>query len=276
MKNVLITGCSSGFGYYTAKYFAEKGDHVYATVRKGADSAELDALIAQENLSIEKVFLEVTNSAQVTEVRDYVLSKGPLDVLINNAGRVVIAPYEEISEQQIRDIFEVNFFGLSNMMHAFIPSMRENKSGTIVNLSSPIAVIPSHWYGIYAASKACVDALSKTLAVELAPWNVRVMVIYPGNYKTAVLDNAVGLMNSVDEASPYFELKQIVKKASREVYAQQIGSDEERARRETGEPLGEAIYDAVNDGTMDTHYPVGPDSQAIWDLAHPNGPPTLG
>ncbi|MGI9286620.1 MAG: SDR family oxidoreductase [Pseudomonadales bacterium] len=264
MANVLITGCNSGFGYYTAEYFAKAGHHVFATVRKTADTTELQKLADDEDLSIELVTLEVTDSDQVLKVRDYVLSKGPLDILINNAGRVVIAPYEEISEQQIRDIFEVNVFGLSNMIQAFLPSMRANNAGTIVNLSSPIAVVPSHWYGVYAASKAAVDALSKTLALELAGWNIRLMVIYPGNYKTAVLNNAVGSLK-VSEDSPYFELKQRTKQASREIYANFLGSEEERAQRETGRPVGDAIFNAVFDGTMNMHYPVGADAQGVWD-----------
>lgn len=262
--NILITGCNSGFGYYTTEYFAAAGHTVFATVREGANIQRLEQLAATDGYAIELVQLEVTDSVQIAKVRDYVLSKGPLDVLVNNAGRVVIAPYEEIPEHQIREIFEVNVFGLSNMIQAFLPSMREQKSGTIVNLSSPIAVVPSHWYGVYAASKAAVNALSKTLALELADWNIRVIVVYPGNFKTEVLHNAVGDL-TISEKSPYFDLKQKTKQASREIYANFLQSGgEDRASHETGRPVGEAVLNAVFDGTDNIHYPVGSDAEGVW------------
>lgn len=264
--NVLITGCNSGFGFYTTEYFAAAGHHVYATVRETADTSRLEALASREGYSIELVTLEITDSDQILLVRDHVLSKGPLDVLVNNAGRVLITPFEETSNQQIRDIFEVNLLGLTNMIKAFLPSMRENRSGTIVNLSSPAAVMPTQWYGMYGASKAAVDALSKSLALEVADWNIRVILIYPGNFKTNILKNAAGVIDSVGEDSPYFELKKKVKEGYRAIYAKYLGgSEEERALRETGRPVGEAIFKAVTDGTLKMHYPVGNDAQGVWD-----------
>lgn len=264
MANVLITGCNSGFGYYTTECFAKAGHRVFSTVRPQEDTTQIERLAATDGCSIKILPLDVTDTAQIASVRDQVLAEGPLDVLVNNAGRVVIAPFEETPENQVRAIFDVNVFGLVNMIQAFLPSMRENKSGSIVNLSSPAALAPSHWYSIYAGSKAAVNALSKSLAQELADWNIRVMVIYPGNYKTAVLKNAVGEL-TVSEDSPYYDLKQRTKESARAIYAQLLGTEEERARRETGRPVGEAIFEAVFDGTNKLHYPVGSDSQTIFE-----------
>ncbi len=263
MVNVLITGCNSGLGYYTSECFAKNGHRVFATVRPQEDMAALQQLAATEGCSVDILPLDVTDSAQIAEVRDRVLAAGPLDVLVNNAGRVVIAPFEETPDEQVRAIFDVNVFGVINIIQAFLPSMRANKSGIIVNLSSPAGLIPPHWYSIYGASKAAVDAIFKALAKELADWNIRPILVYPGNFKTSVLKNAVGEL-TVKEDSPYFDLKQKTKAESRAIYAQMI-SDEERAQRETGRPVGEAIYKAVFDGTNQLHYPVGTDSQMIFD-----------
>jgi NAD(P)-dependent dehydrogenase (short-subunit alcohol dehydrogenase family) len=264
MKNVLITGCNSGFGYYTAECFAKAGHRVFATVRPQEDMTRIEQLAASEGCSVDILPLDVTDPAQISAVRDQVLAVGPLDVLVNNAGRVAIAPLEETPEDQVRAIFDVNVFGLVSMIQAFLPSMRQAKSGTIVNLSSPAALAPSHWYSIYAGSKAAVNALSKSLAQEVADWNIRLILVYPGNYKTEVLHNAVGDL-SVGEDSPYYQLKQSTKAASRAIYAQMLAGDEERASRESGRPVGEAIFAAVFDGTNQLHYPVGSDSQTIFD-----------
>lgn len=264
MANVLITGCNSGFGYYTTECFAKAGHRVFSTVRPEEDTSQIEALAATEGYSIDILPLDVTDNAQIATVRDQVLAAGPLDVLVNNAGRVVIAPLEETPEAHSRAIFDVNVFGVINMIQAFLPSMRENNSGTIVNLSSPAALIPPMWYSVYAASKAAVDAITKSLSQELAAWNIRMIEIYPGNYKTSVLNNSVGEL-TVDKDSPYYELKQSSKEAFREIYAQMIGTEEERALRETGRPVGEAIFGAVFDGTNNLHYPVGSDSQTIFD-----------
>lgn len=263
MANVLITGCNSGFGYYTSEYFARAGHRVFATVRPQEDMTRLETLAATEGHSIRILPLEVTDNAQIATVVEQVLAEGPLDVLVNNAGRVVIAPFEEIPEDNVRAIFDVNVFGLFNLTRAFLPSMRANNAGTIVNLSSPAALMPSHWYSVYAASKAAVDAMSKSLAQELADWNIRLILIYPGNFKTAVLNNAVGEL-TVRQASPYYDLKQSTKEAARATYGSMLASDEERASRETGRPVGEAIFNAVFDGTQNLHYPVGSDAQAVF------------
>lgn len=263
MANVLITGCNSGFGYFTTECFAKAGHQVFSTVRTQEDTTKIQQLAATEGYSIKVLPLDVTDNAQIAAVRKQVLAEGPLDVLVNNAGRVVIAPFEETPEDQVRAIFDVNVIGLINMIQAFLPSMRENKSGTIVNLSSPAAILPSHWYSIYAGSKSAVNAISKALSQELADWNIRLILVYPGNYKTEVLHNAVGEL-TVSEDSPYYELKQATKQASRDIYAQMLSGDEERASREDGRPVAEAIFEAVFDGSQNLHYPVGSDAQAIF------------
>jgi NAD(P)-dependent dehydrogenase (short-subunit alcohol dehydrogenase family) len=263
MASVLITGCDSGIGYHTAECFADAGHRVFATVRSGADTARVDALAAAAGGRLTILRLDVTDPAQIAAVSESVLAEGPLDVLVNNAGRVMIAPAEESSDADARALFDVNFFGLFAMTKAFLPAMRAQRAGTIVNLSSPSALVPAHWYGLYAASKAAVGALSATLAHELAPWNIRVIVVYPGNFKTAVLKHAVGSLEVAPD-SPYFELRQQTKAAARVHYAAMLGP-EERATRESGRPVGEAILSAVFDGTGRLHYPVGTDAQTLFD-----------
>jgi NAD(P)-dependent dehydrogenase (short-subunit alcohol dehydrogenase family) len=264
MANVLITGCNSGCGYYTTEYFAGAGHRVFSTVRPTEDMTRLEALAATEGHAIDILPLDVTDSSQIESARDRVLAAGPLDVLVNNAGRVIIAPFEETPLENVRTLFDVNVFGLVELTQAFLPSMRSNRSGTIVNLSSPAALIPPHWYSIYAGTKAAVNAISLSMAQELADWNIRLILVYPGNFKTGVLDNAVGEL-TVSEGSPYFGLKQRTKAQARANYAAMLSGDEERAQRETGRPVGEAVFEAVFDGTDRLHYPVGSDAQTVFD-----------
>jgi len=263
MARVLISGCNSGIGYHTVACFAEQGHRVFAAVGRHGGTAAIDALAAGSKGLVTVLPLDVTRPADIAAVRDRVLAEAPLDVLVNNAGRVMIAPVEECSDADARALFDVNFFGLFALSRAFLPAMRARQAGTIVNLSSPSALVPAHWYGLYGASKAAVGALSVTLAQELAPWNIRVIVVYPGNFKTEVLNNAFGSVVVAPE-SPYFALKQQTKAASRAHYAQMV-DDEERASRESARPVGEAIVRAVFDGTQRLHYPVGSDAQTLFD-----------
>lgn len=172
MKTILITGCSSGFGLETAKYFLARDWNVIATMRTPRE----DVLPRSENLRI--LPLDVT---QPESIRKSVEAAGPIDALVNNAGIGMAAPFELASLTTVREVFKTNTFGTMAVTQAVIPQFRQRKSGVIVNVSSSIVLKPMPLVAAYAASKAAVNAFTECLAGELAPFGVRVHLVLPGH-----------------------------------------------------------------------------------------------
>lgn len=176
-KVVLITGCSSGFGYITAKYLAEKGYTVIPTVRKKSDLAKFP----------NTVLLDVTwsqlkiNRFIYSVIRKY----GRVDVLINNAGYGHYSQLENITDLDAKNQLETNFFGPIKVIRAILPQMKKQKGGLIINVSSLLGlfVIPS--LGIYSVSKYALEAYSAALRLELQKENIHVTIINPGRFATS-------------------------------------------------------------------------------------------
>jgi len=171
MKTVLITGCSSGFGLETAKYFLEREWNVVATMR----TPRPDVQPPSENLRI--LPLDVTNAESV---RSSIDSAGPIDVLVNNAGIGLLNAVEGTPMEMIRDIFETNTFGVMAMTRAVLPQFRERRSGVVVNVTSSVTLKALPLVSVYRASKAAINAFTESLALELAQFNVRARVVLPG------------------------------------------------------------------------------------------------
>ena len=171
MKTVLITGCSSGFGLETARYFLDRGWSVAATMR----TPRKDILPRSEHLRV--IPLDVTNQESIVRAVD---AAGPIDVLVNNAGIGWLNALEGTPMEIARQTFETNTFGTMAMTQAVLPQFRERRSGTIVNVTSSVTLKPLHLLSTYTASKAAVNAFSEVLALELEPLAVRVRVVLPG------------------------------------------------------------------------------------------------
>lgn len=171
MKTVLITGCSSGFGLETAKYFLERDWNVIATMRTPRD----EILPRSEQLRV--LALDVTNAESIGNA---VEAAGPIDVLVNNAGIGWLNALEGTSMDLARDIFETNTIGTMAMTQAVLPQFRQRKGGVIVNVTSSVTLKPLHLLSVYTASKAAVNAFSEVLALELEPFNIRVRTVLPG------------------------------------------------------------------------------------------------
>ena len=126
MAVILITGCSSGFGLLTALHFACKGDTVYASMRNTAKAGDLEQACQAENLTIEVVQLDVTDEESVTRAVKHIMDDaGRIDVLVNNAGLAHLGPMEETDDDELKEIFETNFFGALRVTRAVAPHMRE-------------------------------------------------------------------------------------------------------------------------------------------------------
>lgn len=193
MKNAVITGSSSGFGYLTTLTLARKGYKVWATMRqpetKNAEKkAELLKIAQDENLNISVIDLDVTIDASVEQaVATVIKEDGKIDTLVNNAGVMFVGITEAYSLEQARAQFDINFFGILRTIKAVTPHMRKAKDGLIVNVTSLAGRLSFPYFGIYCASKHAVEAYSQSLRYELAPFGIEVSIVEPGPFGTGLL-----------------------------------------------------------------------------------------
>jgi NAD(P)-dependent dehydrogenase (short-subunit alcohol dehydrogenase family) len=178
----LITGCSSGFGRELVLAALEEGDLVMATARRPETLAELAELGGGR---VTTAALDVTDPASVEAAVQATLAlHGRIDVLVNNAGSMVLGAVEEVTMADLREQFEIVFFGAAEVTKAVVPLMRRQGSGTIVQMSSLGGLKTYPGYGAYHAAKYALEGLSEALATELAPFGVHVMIVEPGAFRT--------------------------------------------------------------------------------------------
>lgn len=247
-KTILITGCSSGIGRMTAKYFQEKGWNVVATVRKFSDDdkelTDLGNVLVTE-LDVTKEDTVKSSVAKAVEKFD------TIDVLLNNAGYGSYGILEATPEHKIRMQFEVNVIGLLLVTKNVIPVMRKQGSGTIINISSMGGKVSFPMGTLYHGSKFAVEGLSEALSFELAEIGVKVKMVEPGvintNFATTSFD-----MNLDPSMTEYADFTTKVLKAF------EAGAD-------GSEPIlvAETIYKAATDGTDQLRYIAGPDAEQI-------------
>ncbi len=201
MDICLITGTSTGIGQAAALSFARAGYKVYATMRNLAKSEPLIEAAAAEDLPITVLQLDVTDQGSITDgVKQVLDAEGRIDVLVNNAGLGAACPVETYPEDEHRALFETNYFGLVRMIQAVLPGMRERRSGAVLNVSSIMGRTGGVNQAAYCASKFAVEGMSESLALELAPFGIRVAIIEPGVIGTPIFDNTP---LHYDESSPY-------------------------------------------------------------------------
>jgi NAD(P)-dependent dehydrogenase (short-subunit alcohol dehydrogenase family) len=180
-----ITGASTGFGRLLAEEVLKSGGRVVATARKMDKVADLEMKYPE---TAKALALDVTDPAQVDSVVKQAFAKfGQVDVLVNNAGYGVAGAIEEVSEAEFMPMFETNVFGLLRVTRAFLPHLRKQRSGHIINLSSIGGLVASPGIGFYNATKFAVEGLSEALAAELAPLGIHVTIIEPGPFRTDFL-----------------------------------------------------------------------------------------
>ena len=175
-----ITGCSSGFGLELARQAIERG---YRTVVTARDLAKLPGDLASDQVLVLK--LDVTEPDQVAAAVKAAQTRfGGIDVLVNNAGIGYFAAIEEGDAAEVRKMFEVNVFGLTSMVQAVLPGMRQRRRGFIVNLSSLAGLRGMPALGQYNATKFAVEGLSEALRREVEPLGIQVMVVNPSGFRT--------------------------------------------------------------------------------------------
>lgn len=243
MNTVLITGCSSGFGLEAAGYFLKKGWRVVATMRK----SRTDILPAAPDLSV--LPLDVTDPGSIEAA---LAAAGPVDVLINNAGIGLLNALEGTSMADLRETFETNTFGTMAMTQAVLPQMRERRAGTIINVTSSVTLKPLHLLSVYTASKAAVNAFSSSLALELAPFNIKVRVVAPGRAPTTKFgENA--------RARVGFNIPEAYQAIAGEVFANWQQDTLVTEARE----VADALWRAATDPACPDFLPAGADAVAL-------------
>jgi NAD(P)-dependent dehydrogenase (short-subunit alcohol dehydrogenase family) len=193
-----ITGTSSGFGRALAEEILAKGDRVVATARK---PEVLQDLIEKYPDTARAVRLDVTNPEDAkSAIREAVEQFGRIDVLVNNAGYALVGAIEETSDEQIRQQFDTNVFGVLNVTREALPVLRRQKSGHIVNIGSVVGISAWASLGIYSATKFALEGVSEALAVEVAPLGIKTTIVEPGPFNTGGVERAVFADNLLPQA----------------------------------------------------------------------------
>ncbi|GAA5040603.1 NAD(P)-dependent dehydrogenase (short-subunit alcohol dehydrogenase family) [Thermocatellispora tengchongensis] len=251
-KTWFVTGCSSGFGRAIAEAALAAGDRVVATARKAESLAEWAGAYGGRVLPLA---LDVTDPARAEPaVREATEAFGPIDFLVNNAGRVHIGAVEEVTDQELKGLFDLHVFGPARLVRAVLPQMRARRSGTIVQISTMGSFFITPGFSSYTASKAAFEGLSATLAQELAPFGVRVLIVQPGAHRTPVF--SAGQSSAAAEMPCYEDIVGPTRRFIASSDGLQPGDPERAARiivevaRRDGElplrlPLGGDAYDNI-------------------------------
>jgi short-subunit dehydrogenase len=205
-KVVLITGASSGIGKTTADYLMKKGFHIYGTSRKALGNIEVnEASDALTGGFLRMIPMDVTNEESVDNAINTVIEKeGHIDVLVCNAGVGIAGSVEDVSMEEARTQFDINFFGTLRVIKAVLPLMRDQGYGKIIAVSSVAGVISIPYQAHYSSSKYAVEGLAEALRYEVAPFGIKVCLVEPGDTKTGFTKSRITAQKANRE-SPYYE-----------------------------------------------------------------------
>jgi NAD(P)-dependent dehydrogenase (short-subunit alcohol dehydrogenase family) len=254
-KVAIVTGSSSGIGYATSLLLARKGFYTYASARNIDKSASLGSIANTERLPLKLIQLDVTDDSSIkAALEKIVLEKGRIDVLVNNAGYGLFGAFEDLTLDEIKAQFETNFFGLIRVTQHVLPTMRtQGGGGVIVNVSSINGRVAFPVISAYVSTKFATEGLSESIAYELGPFGIKVILIEPGAIGSNFMKGSVLPKRALDPQSPYSEL---VKKVSAK-----ISSDHENATQP--EEVAKAIVDAISTERPEFRYVVGNDAVSL-------------
>ena len=253
MPSVLLTGTSTGFGLVTAVELGRRGWDVFATMRNLERRAALDAAAAQAGVSarVRVSQLDVTDPASIAAAVPEVLSacSGRLDAVVHNAGVAAAGAFEDLPEPELRRVMETNFWGVLALTRALLPAFRSQRRGRIVVVSSNSAYAGEPANSIYVASKWAVEGWAESLAYEVAPFGIDVVLIEPGPYRTEIWSTTPRILPEGTAYRPYLEqLERAV---------------DERVRRDARDPqeVAVAIAGALAARRPRFRYPVSPQAR---------------
>ena len=199
--DVLITGCSTGFGEITAKTVALAGHRVFASMRDvtGRNVEAASALRdwgEQSNARLHVIEMDVASTASVEAAAgDIEALGGNIDAIVNNAGIAARGPIEAFDVEQMQALYDVNVFGPLRVDKAFLPAMRQRRTGLLIHVSSTLGRVLPRRGGLYPASKWAVEGLAESLSYELTPFGIDVVILEPGAFPTAATRNGLQAAN---------------------------------------------------------------------------------
>ena len=209
-KVAVVTGSSTGIGFETSLLLARNGFYTYATMRNLDKSKAIISLKQKEKLSLEILQLDVTADESVKEAINKITSEQErIDVLVNNAGYALVGAFEELSIEEFKEQYETNVFGVIRVTQAVLPIMRNQRCGTIVNISSIAGKIGFPLTSAYVSSKFALEGLSESMAYEIEQFGIKVILIEPGVIKTNFDNNLkIGKRVHNNQNSSYTEMTQ--------------------------------------------------------------------
>jgi NAD(P)-dependent dehydrogenase (short-subunit alcohol dehydrogenase family) len=244
MKTVLITGCSSGYGLETARYFHAQGWKVIATMRTPRENV----LPRSDRLRV--LELDVTRPERIAAALE---ASGPLDVLVNNAGIGLFGAFEVTPMAVVREVFETNTFGVMAMTQAVLPQFRERRSGVVVNVTSSATLAPMPLVAVYTASKVAIEGFTESLALELEAFDVQVKLVEPGYGPTTRFGNNSGSRMEGLVPEVYAPLAQRMLSS--------LGKGQTAVTTELD--VAEGVWRAANDSSGQLRFPAGADALAL-------------
>lgn len=248
MPTVLITGTSSGFGLDTARLFLDRGWNVVATMRAPRE----DLLPSSDRLTV--LPMDITDPGSIARAIE---SAGPLDAVVNNAGVGAAVPVELTTQETARALFVTNTLGTLAVTQAVLPQMRSRGEGVIVNVTSSVTLKPLPLVGVYSASKAAVNALTESLAIEVEPFGIRVRLVLPGRAPSTQFGSNALVRPQAEDNTAYSELAQRVFASFRD----SSGPITE------GRDVAEAVWRAVTDPSAPMRIAAGKDAEALMPKA---------
>ncbi len=236
-KVILITGGSSGIGKSVGEFLTQKGFIVYGTSRNPQNA---------NNHPFKLIALDVNSEKSIIDAVNVVItSEGKLDILINNAGMGITGPIEDTPTDEMRKVFNTNFFGAIDVMKAVLPQMRKQQSGLIINVTSIAGYMGLPFRGIYSASKGALELVTEAVRMEVKSFGITVTNVAPGDFATNI---ASGRYHT-----PVFETS-----AYKKAYQENL--DLMDAHVDAGSDpieMAEAIYKIINSDNPKIHYKVG-------------------
>jgi len=249
MASVLITGTSTGFGRVITEVLAEKGWRVFATMRDLSRKQALEGALAEAGLSDHVTFLQldVTDPASIAAAVESVLAKtgNTLDAVVHNAGVAAAGVLEDLPDAEIRRVMETNFFGVLGLTRPLLPVFRAQEHGRIVLISSQAAFAGQPGNSIYCASKWALEGWAESLAYEVDPFGIDVILIEPGPYRTEIWNSTPWALPVGSAYLPW--LRQL-----------QRGADQHQAKRSRDpNEVAVVIADALEASRPRFRYQVG-------------------
>lgn len=253
-KVAVVTGSSSGIGLETAIHLAKNGFKTYATMRNTSKSDTIKQRSQSENLPIEILQLDVTDEASVKNAIKTITEKeGRIDVLVNNAGYALLGAVEDLSTEEIKDQFDTNVYGPYRTVREVLPTMRKQKDGRIITISSIAGFMGMPIGSAYVASKFAVEGFTESLRHEVSQFGIHACVVEPGAIKTHIMEGSP-IAKKATENSAYAEITQAIGQAMGDMLKNQASPPS---------VVAEAVLEAATSENPETRYVAGEDAKTI-------------